>query len=121
MLREQHGKWWKTTRTDRSDDQCGRGPSRCQTRGVEVKAGSNDSETLEPQVAGPALSNQEHRESYKAFVDRARCFGCAACATACRFGAITVDMRKATIDPAKCTGCGLCLAKCAVGVISMRN
>lgn len=60
-------------------------------------------------------------EVLKAFVDRAGCFGCGACTTVCKFGAITVDMRKATVDPGKCTGCGLCVEKCAVKVISMRN
>ena len=60
-------------------------------------------------------------EVLKAFVDRAGCFGCGACTTVCKFGAITIDMRKATVDPSKCTGCGLCVDKCAVEIISMRN
>lgn len=56
----------------------------------------------------------------KAVVDRAGCFGCGACTTVCKFGAITIEMYKAVVDPEKCTGCGLCAEKCAVGAMSMR-
>jgi len=84
---------------------------------------ANDLESESPRPEPSERSGLGHcpSEVLKAFVDRAGCFGCGACTTVCKFGAITVDMRKATVDPGRCTGCGLCVAKCAVEVISMRS
>jgi ferredoxin len=85
-----------------------------------LRAARADGETQESQLPELFTPDQEGRPVMKAVVDRAGCFGCGACTTVCKFGAITVDMSKAAVDLGKCTGCGLCVDKCAVKVISMR-
>ena len=55
----------------------------------------------------------------RAVVKHPGCYGCGACTTVCKPGAITVKLW-AEVDPAICTGCGLCVLKCAVGAVSLQ-
>jgi ferredoxin len=75
--------------------------------------GSETSAALQP--------NETPARRREAVIDRARCFGCGACTTVCKFGAISITARKAAVDSTKCTGCALCVDKCAVQVISMTD
>jgi heterodisulfide reductase subunit A len=51
--------------------------------------------------------------------DPVRCCGCAACATACAFGAVTRDPAtgKARVEPLHCRACGSCAAACPTGAM----
>ena len=55
-----------------------------------------------------------------AFIDEARCIGCALCLQACPVDAIVGAAKLMhTVVAAQCTGCELCLAPCPVDCISM--
>jgi heterodisulfide reductase subunit A len=53
------------------------------------------------------------------------CVSCAACITACRYGAIgwneTPNGRKAVVNPALCKGDGLCCSKCPTDAIVLKH
>lgn len=56
-----------------------------------------------------------------AFIDEARCVGCALCLEACPVDAIIGAPRQMhTVVASLCTGCELCLAPCPVDCIDMR-
>lgn len=59
-------------------------------------------------------------EPRAAAVDDGRCCGCAACAAACPFGAVSRDPStgKARVEPLHCTACGSCAAACPTGAMS---
>ncbi len=78
-------------------------------------------------------TTSEFRASKQAVLDPAKCVGAgqcsasAACAEACRFGAITLSRGTgagaslAHIDPVSCEGCGVCARACPHGAISMED
>lgn len=62
------------------------------------------------------------RSGYLAAVDAAKCGGKGVCATACPFGAISLnDGGKAVIDPGRCMGCATCAGACPDGAIAMHK
>jgi Pyruvate/2-oxoacid:ferredoxin oxidoreductase delta subunit/predicted Fe-Mo cluster-binding NifX family protein len=65
-----------------------------------------------------ARSGQSRRLRSIATVDRQRCACCAACASSCPEGAITVGSF-AEINADQCNGCGLCLSACPEEAISL--
>ena len=58
-------------------------------------------------------------------VNEKNCFGCAACVSACAYGALeirdTKQGKKVTINPVLCKGDGLCNAKCPTGAIQLKH
>ncbi len=73
-----------------------------------------DPQPLAPEV-GPAQPPQV------AWIDEARCIGCARCIPACPVDAIVGAQKLAhTVIAAHCTGCELCLPPCPVDCIELR-
>ena len=57
-----------------------------------------------------------------AFIDEARCIGCARCLAPCPVDAIVGAQKYMhTVIADRCTGCELCLAPCPVDCIEMRD
>ena len=58
---------------------------------------------------------------YLVEIDETACNGCAACAGACPFGALTYDRtrHRPQLDPVKCYGCGTCRASCRQTALSL--
>jgi heterodisulfide reductase subunit A len=58
-------------------------------------------------------------------VNETKCIGCAACVSACAYGALelrdTKQGKKATVNPVLCKGDGLCNSKCPTGAIQLKH
>lgn len=58
-------------------------------------------------------------------VNESKCMGCAACVSACAYGALelkdTKQGKKVTINPVLCKGDGLCNSKCPTGAIQLKH
>ncbi|MGQ9746040.1 MAG: FAD-dependent oxidoreductase [Dissulfurimicrobium sp.] len=62
-------------------------------------------------------------ESMTAFVNTAKCTGCAVCTQVCPYGAINIDQNtgRAVVNVGLCKGCGVCVASCRSDAVSIRN
>ncbi|MGB9712746.1 MAG: FAD-dependent oxidoreductase [Dissulfurimicrobium sp.] len=62
-------------------------------------------------------------ESMTAYVDTAKCTGCAVCTQICPYAAINIDQDtgRAVVDIGLCKGCGACAASCRSGAVSVKN
>jgi MinD superfamily P-loop ATPase len=69
---------------------------------------------LHPQI----METQEFRGSKLAVIDGTKCVECGLCREACRFDAISNDLK---IDPFLCEGCGVCVAVCPQTAASLEE
>jgi MinD superfamily P-loop ATPase len=69
---------------------------------------------LHPQI----METQEFKGSKLAVIDRTKCAECGLCRDACRFDAISNDLK---IDPFLCEGCGVCVVVCPQAAVSLQE
>jgi len=83
-------------------------------------------------LASLVPGERKELEPLVAEVDEAICGGCGICASACPFGAVSLDWsdatalatrqaRKARVEAVHCRGCGTCVSACPTGAASARH
>ncbi|MBQ03963.1 4Fe-4S ferredoxin [Candidatus Bathyarchaeota archaeon] len=72
-------------------------------------------------AAIPMAKGKVYGEAVKAVFDPAFCVGCAACAEACPFEAITMSsFSEPNVNEAECKGCGICAVECPMGTMQLK-
>ena len=62
------------------------------------------------------IQKEDFRGGFKACIDAEKCSQCRACFEACRFGAISEELR---VNPFACEGCGVCFHVCPESAIEL--
>jgi len=64
------------------------------------------------------IQKEDFRGGFKACIDPEKCSRCRACVDACRFGAISDELR---VNPLACEGCAVCFHVCPESAIELKE